>query len=106
MTNADIVASAGPACERVSLRQAFPTPLQKAIYEAADELFLYRTHRKVVHLRKAEKMLELAMARADKIAGNRNCPGCDQPFTPARKDNLYCSNRCRQRAFRLNHREA
>src|SRR5580704_4618840 len=98
MSDADTTEA--PACECVHLRPAFPTPLQKAIYDAADELFLYRTHRKAAHLRKAEKVLELAMELADKVTGSRNCPSCDQPFTPARKDNLYCSSRCRQRAFR------
>jgi hypothetical protein len=104
MSDADTTEA--PTCECVHLRPAFPTPLQKAIYDAADELFLYRTRRKAAHLHKAEKVLELAMELADKVTGSRNCPGCDQPFTPARKDNLYCSSRCRQRAFRLKRREA
>jgi hypothetical protein len=106
VSDADTADSEGPACEPVHLPQIFPTASQKAIYEAADKLLLYRTHRKVVHLREAEKMPELAMALADKITGNRNCPGCDKPFTAADKDNLYRSNKCRQRAFRLKRREA
>jgi hypothetical protein len=34
-------------------------------------------------------------ARAD-----RTCPECGAVFTPSRSDGVYCSHRCRQRAYR------
>jgi hypothetical protein len=36
------------------------------------------------------------IARADRI-----CPRCDGTFTPQRSDGCYCSDACRQRAYRL-----
>ena len=35
---------------------------------------------------------------------NRVCAGCGQTFTPKRSDARYCSNACRQRAYRESHR--
>lgn len=31
---------------------------------------------------------------------NRICKGCGKTFTPKRSDAVYCSNACRQRAYR------
>lgn len=31
---------------------------------------------------------------------NRICRGCGKTFTPKRSDAIYCSNACRQRAYR------
>ena len=31
---------------------------------------------------------------------NRVCKGCGKTFTPKRSDAVYCSNACRQRAYR------
>ena len=32
---------------------------------------------------------------------NRTCAHCDETFLPARRDARFCSNRCRQAAYRL-----
>ena len=91
-----------PTREIVHLRKEFPTPLQRALYDTADELFLYRQRSKggAQRLRKVQEMLDRAIQLADHDSGSRTCPGCGQLFTPPRNDALYCSSRCRQRVFR------
>ena len=44
---------------------------------------------------KAEQRHKRALAR------RRRCAGCNTPFTPTRADGLYCTDACRQRAYRL-----
>ena len=44
-----------------------------------------------------------------KVAGRvtverKQCVGCQSPFQPMRKDALYCSDACRQRAYRVRRR--
>jgi hypothetical protein len=96
------MSDATPTCKPVHVRNEFPTPLQRAIYDAADQLFLGLMDRKWKRIREVLKMLDRAIELADAVTGSRNCLGCDQPFTPTRKDALCCSNRCRQRVYRKN----
>jgi hypothetical protein len=84
----------------VHLRVAFPSPLQQAIYDASDALFLFRCSRKAADLREAEKRLKLATELINALADSRACKGCGQPFMPARQDAWYCSDKCRQRGYR------
>jgi hypothetical protein len=42
--------------------------------------------------------LRFALEISDGIGQVRECAGCSRPFTPARRDQIYCGKNCRERA--------
>ena len=47
-----------------------------------------------------ERLNTRARERRKRRRANRRCRVCERTFTPARADGWYCSNACRQRAYR------
>lgn len=47
---------------------------------------------------RAALYLRLALEISEKLGQMRECAGCSQPYTPSRRDQIYCGKNCRERA--------
>jgi hypothetical protein len=47
---------------------------------------------------RAALYLRLAMEISEGLGQMRECAGCSQPFTPSRRDQIFCGKNCRERA--------